>query len=103
MEISTAIREGHSATSLGLCFGVRQHTVCKWIARGFFGKVQTRTGEAWTPGSGATCHITDAQVLAFVRDHPLEFQLSRVNQTWFLDLVFNAYANPKQARAVAHP
>ncbi len=88
--LSTAIREGYTSHSLAPCFGVSPDTIGRWIRLGYFGRLETRDGEARPQGSRSDIphHLTDAQVLAFVKAHPTVFDLRKVDQTWFLDLVF---------------
>ncbi len=89
MQISGAVRGGNTAASLAECFGVSDMTVASWIRRGLFGKVERLD----VAREHAPFEVTDAQVLAFVRNNPTVFRLARVDQTWFLDLVFNSRAS----------
>lgn len=90
MKLSRAVREGHNSATLAACFGVSAMTVLVWVSKGLFGKVER--------GPRGRLMITDAQILAFVRDNPRAFQLARVDQTWFLDLLFNREAGARRKR-----
>jgi hypothetical protein len=90
LKLSRAVREGHNSATLAACFGVSAMTVSAWVNKGLFGKVEK--------GPRGRFMITDAQILAFVRDNPRAFQLARVDQTWFLDLLFNREAGARRKR-----
>ncbi len=89
MEISGAVRDDtYTNGSLALCFGVSKEMVRRWVMAGYFGKVGSRYSEGGPALPGDWTSITAAQVRAFIRRHPTRFRLSRVDQLWFLDLVF---------------
>ena len=67
--------------------GVDVHKVTRWIAAGWL--EASRMGTARTAQQGGDeWVITDAAVRRFLRRHPTAFSLRRVDQTWFLSLVF---------------
>ena len=82
MQISRRFKEGYTMRELELCFGTDHHVIERWAPEG---KLQIqkrgtdRPRDAWM--------VTDEQILAFVRDHPMAFRLDKVDQYWFLDLI----------------
>ena len=77
-KINAAVQEGYTLDGLALGFGVEHRLVHDWIIKGWL-KARKRDGRAYG--------FTDADVLRFIREHRTAFRLSRVDQTWFLDLV----------------
>lgn len=76
---SGRISEGYTLASLSECFGVDHHAVRRWLRLGLLkGREE---GSAW--------RFSDSDVIAFIRKNPHEFKLSRVDQTWFMDLMLN--------------
>lgn len=86
MHISRRIREGYTLRDLELCFGVDHHAIDGWIRRGLLrgrhrhgGEQRAFERDAW--------QFTDEGLLGFIRENPTAFELRRVDQTWFMDLV----------------
>lgn len=83
--ISRAIREGYTLKSLTQCFGTSKATVTGWIRTGRLvgSRTENQSGfhEKW--------EFSDAEVFRFIREHPTQYQLDRVDQTWFLGLVLD--------------
>ncbi len=50
-----------------------------WVERGLFGKVHRH---------GAEFRIGEANVVRFVREHAREYDLARVDQTWYKAMAF---------------
>lgn len=77
-------RNGYTCRDLAEAFGVDEHKVMRWADEGKL--AVTRRGYAgrdpWA--------VTEAAVVAFVVEHPHDFELRRVNQQWFMDLVTDA-------------
>lgn len=70
-------------------FGSYAATVRGWIRQGLLG--------ASPYGAGRISKITREAVREFVRRHPTAFEIWRVNQTWFLDIVFGGrLGEPRQ-------
>lgn len=84
--LSRRWREGYNIDDLAGCFGVDPHKVARWFARGLFGKVHA------TGGANGR-RVAEANVIRFIRRHHSEYDLRRVDQTWFTAMVFEgAYA-----------
>ena len=71
---------------LELCFGEDHHKISGWIKNGW---LQDRLqGTRRHDGNGRDIHrIRENDILDFLRNHPQEINLGKVDQTWFLDLV----------------
>jgi hypothetical protein len=79
LQMSTELREGYTINSLAECFGAHQHAVRRWMRDGKLKGKQL--GDRWL--------FTDSDILEFIRKCPNEFKLSRVDQTWFMDLMLH--------------
>jgi hypothetical protein len=83
---SRRVRNGYSMCDLELCFGEDHHKIARWIKNGWLrDRLQ---GTRRHGGNGNDVHrIREKDILTFVRNHPQEINLGKVDQTWFLDLV----------------
>jgi len=86
LHISRRVREGYTMRDLEVCLGEDHHKIRQWIASGWLrDHVQ---GTQRHDGNGKDIHrIREKDILSFVRNHPQEINLGKVDQTWFLDLV----------------
>lgn len=67
------------------CFGVAQDVVARWIKRGWLRAMERKDTER-----GDNCYwIKQQWVYDFVVKHPLAFDLRKVDQLWFIDLLTN--------------
>ncbi len=83
---SRRVRDGYTIRDLGLCLGEDHHKIEGWIKHGWLrdGLQGTRRHD----GNGSDVHrIREKDVLSFIKHHPEEINLGKVDQTWFLDLV----------------
>jgi len=86
MGTSRRVREGYTMRDLELCLGEDHHKIARWIAAGWLR--DNGQGTRRHDGNGKDIHrIREEDILNFVRNHPQEFNLGKVDQTWFLDLV----------------
>jgi hypothetical protein len=86
MSTSRRVRDGYTMRDLELCLGEDHHKIQGWIAAGWLrdGLQGTRRHD----GNGKDIHrISEKDILNFVRNHPQELNLGKVDQMWFLDLV----------------
>lgn len=81
--LSRRVRDGYTLRDLEECFGCDHHVIERWVREGKL-QVKRRNPEA---ESRSPWFVSDRAVLAFVRQHPLDFRLDKVDQHWFLDLV----------------
>ena len=83
---SRRLSEGYTMRDLELCLGEDHHKVQKWIENGWL-----RDGVRGTQrhnGNGYDIHrFREIDILAFLKQHPLEINLGKVDQMWFLDLM----------------
>lgn len=104
MGVSADVRgaaDGYTLEALGACLGEHQKTIARWVERGCFGRIQYRHGGKAPAFERDPRLITPVKVRAFIRDYPNLFRLDRVDQTWFLDLIFNKYADADGRDAAA--
>ena len=86
MQISQRLRDGYTMRELEMCFGVDHKAIQRWIDRGLL-DVQKRDQRPGTDQTRRPLAITDQAVLRFIQAHPMEFELRRVDQFWFMDLI----------------
>ena len=85
MGLSRRVRDGYTLRDLELCFGTDHRVIERWVREGKLTIRKRGTGRAGKQGD--TWSVSDTQLVAFVRDHPLAFRLDKVDQVWFMDLV----------------
>jgi hypothetical protein len=83
---SRAVREGYTMRDLESCLGEDHHKIQQWIAWGWLrDRLQ---GTQRRDGNGRDIHrFREKDILAFIRSHPQEINLGKVEACWFLDLV----------------
>ena len=86
MGLSRRVRNGYTMRDLEECLGEDHHKVQRWIENGWLrDRLQ---GTRRHDGNGRDIHrFRERDILAFLREHPQEITLGRVDQTWFLDLL----------------
>lgn len=86
MKTSRRVRDGYTMRDLELCLGEDHRKISVWIANGW---LQDRLqGTRRHDGNGNDIHrIREEDILNFLKNHPQEINLGKVDQTWFLDLV----------------
>ena len=73
-----------TARAVALGFGIDDHVVLRWISSGML-KAQRRNSQR----ERDMHFISDRALREFVSKHPLEFDMRRVDQLWFIDLLTN--------------
>lgn len=81
---SLRLTAGYNVSNLADVFGVHHTRVESWARRGLLGKQHGRTGH------GGNIRFTEANVIRFIRSHACEYDLGRVDQTWFKSMVFGS-------------
>lgn len=76
------IDEGYTARSLAQAFGVDDHKVVHWVELGLLKASRRNSGRPRD-----MYFISDQEVKRFVTTYPSEFDLRRVEQVWFIDLI----------------
>ncbi len=86
MGTSRRVRDGYTMRDLELCLGEDHHKIACWIQNGWLEeRLQRRRRHN---GNGSDIHrIREKDIFNFIRNHPQEINLGKVDQTWFLDLV----------------
>lgn len=83
-QLRQAVRENYTLRELELCFGVDHRVIERWVREGKL-EVEKRgyltDRDAWA--------VTDAALLRFIAEHPMAFELRRVEQVWFMDLILS--------------
>jgi len=84
--VSRRVRSGYTMRDLEQCLGESHHKIQQWIENGWLRDRLQRTRRH--DGNGRDIHrIQERDILKFIREHPLEIHLDRVEALWFLDLV----------------
>lgn len=79
-------RTWYTARQVADAFGVDPGTVVRWIE---LGKLAAKhEGQDYPNGRAAAWRIEHLSVRRFVKLHPSAYTLAKVDQVWFLDLVF---------------
>lgn len=83
---------------LELCLGEDHRKIAGWIKRGW---LQDRLqGTRRHDGNGRDIHrIRESDILNFIRSHPQEICLGKIDQTWFLDMVLLRGREVRQAKS----
>jgi hypothetical protein len=84
LHISRRVRDGLTCRDVALCFGIDSHAVAHWIEQG---KLPAR--RRGTDRENDPYVIQPQAIRQFVRRYPSGFRLDKVDQLWFMDLVFN--------------
>ena len=83
---SRRVREGYTMRDLEQWLGEDHRKISVWIANGWLRDRPQRTNRHG--GNGHDIHrIREKDVLYFIKNHPQEINLGKVDQVWFLDLV----------------
>ena len=77
LEISVRVAEGYSQADLAELLGASPASIRRWCRSGWLPLVNGR--------------IPEPAVVRFLRHHPHEYQLRRVNEGWFKGLLFHAF------------
>jgi hypothetical protein len=86
MKISRRVRNGYTMRDLEACLGEDHHKVERWVAQGWL--VDHRQGTVRHNGNGNDIHrFRERDLLNFLRSHPNEINLGKVDHVWFMDLV----------------
>jgi hypothetical protein len=83
---SRRVSDGYTMRDLEECLGEDHHKIQKWIGKSWLrDRLQ---GTRRHDGNGNDIHrFREKDILAFIKQHPQEICLGKLDQTWFLDLV----------------
>jgi hypothetical protein len=84
--VSRRVGNDYTLRDLEECLGESHHKIQRWIANGWLrDRLQ---GTRRHNGNGRDIHrIQERDILTFIREHPREISLDRVDSVWFLDLL----------------
>jgi hypothetical protein len=82
---SARVVAGYSVADLVDSFGVRRQRVEDWLRRGLLGRTVEANGR----------RVSEAAVMQFIRRHPHEYDLARVDQVWFKAMFLAMLAKTK--------
>ena len=84
--VSRRVRNGYTMRDLETCLGEDHHKIQRWVADGWLrDRLQ---GTRRHDGNGRDIHrFREKDILGFIRQHPLEINLGRVDAVWFLDMI----------------
>ena len=83
---SCRVRDGYTMRDLEQCLGEDHHKISAWIVNGWL--CDRLQGTHRHDGNGRDIHrIQEKDILRFLKNHPQEINLGKVDQVWFLDLV----------------
>ena len=84
--VSRRVRNGYTMRNLETCLGADHHKIQRWVADGWLrDRLQ---GTRRHDGNGRDIHrFREKDILGFIRQHPLEINLGRVDAVWFLDMI----------------
>ena len=71
-----------------MLIGVTKPTVSNWIRQGWL-YARRRPDDRTPQQGGHTFIIYPNDVKRFVQEHPMVFDLAKVDQVWFMDLMFD--------------
>ena len=86
MGLSRRVRDGYTMRDLEDCLGESHKKIQRWIENGWLrDRLQ---GTQRNNGNGCDIHrFREADIVDFIRRHPEELNLGKVDSIWFLDLV----------------
>jgi hypothetical protein len=84
--LSRRVRDGYTMRDLEECLGEDHRKIQRWIESGWLR--DHRQGTRRHGGNGCDIHrFQEKDIISFIKQHPQEISLSRLDQIWFLDLV----------------
>lgn len=98
LHLQKVVGEGYTQRNLAGLLGVDDHKVGHWIRIRWLSAQPRRTDRKPQQGGDAFL-ITDRAVRRFIREHPEEIDLRRVDKHWFIDLAFGERAPAAQEAA----
>ena len=86
LRLSIRLPEGYNVSDLAECFGLHRSRVENWARRGLLGKPHGHGGH------GGNIRFAEKEIVQFIRQHPREYNLGRVDKAWFKAVVFRSLA-----------
>jgi hypothetical protein len=98
---SRRVGEGYTIRDLEECLGEDHHKIQKWIANGWL--LERLQGTRRHDGNSRDIHrFFEKDILNFIKYHPQEINLGKVDQMWFIDLVL-LHGMELHAPVMPHP
>jgi hypothetical protein len=88
--INKCYQEGYTMHGLCLGLGCNHHQAKRWLESGWLKGTRRKT-ERVEPQGGDVWLFTDPAIREFVRRHPEEIDLRRVEKHWFLDVIMGGH------------
>jgi len=85
LKMSARLTEGYTRIDLQHLLGVGARRLDQWLARSWIHIKANR--------------VTEKSVIQFLRSHPREYELSRIDEAWFKGLLFPAFNKVEDARS----
>jgi len=101
---SRRVSEGYTMRDLEDCLGEDHHKIQKWITNGWLRDRLQGTNRH--NENGHDIHrFREDDILEFIKEHPMEVSLGKLDQCWFLDLVLlkGAELHENQIQSQASP
>jgi hypothetical protein len=92
LQLSSRLSDGYSRQDVECLLGAGQRSIRKWIELGWLRVQEGR--------------VTETSMIKFLREHPEEYRLSRVDEAWFKGLLFPAFGLKRSedlSRAASKP
>ncbi|MBM3774839.1 MAG: hypothetical protein FJW37_06690 [Acidobacteria bacterium] len=83
LALARRVGDGYTISDLQTVFGVTSEKVRLWLGRGLFGAVHEGRHATW---------VTSRHVIRFLRKHPSEYDLRRVDQAWYKGMLLGELA-----------
>jgi len=87
MQRSLRVSEGYNVSDLAEVFGVAHGRIESWARRGLLGR------PAGHGGHGGNIRFATVNILRFIKAHASEYDLNRVDQSWFKGMLFGFRAS----------
>lgn len=82
---SRRLSEGYTTRDLEKCLGEDHRKIQKWIAKGWL-RARSIPKHRYDANHRSIYHFREKDILAFIKRHPQEINLCKVDSVWFLDL-----------------
>jgi hypothetical protein len=80
------VSEGYTMRDLDECLGEDHHKIQEWIANAWL-RDRLQGAQRHDGNSHDIHRFREKDILAFIKQHPQDINLGKVDHVWFLDLV----------------
>jgi hypothetical protein len=85
LKLSQRLTGGYNVSDLCELFGLSHTRIESWVKRRLLGEPQGHGGH------GGNLRFDETAVVRFIREYPHEYDLGRLDQSWFKELVFDRW------------